>query len=90
MERKNFLRSLVIGAVSTPAILEACKKSSGSSDVGVTTTATGGSSTTSCSIAPTETEGPFPTHSPASYVRSNITDGKTGYALITQIGYRQQ
>ncbi|RZL47623.1 MAG: intradiol ring-cleavage dioxygenase, partial [Pedobacter sp.] len=85
MERKHFLRSLVIGAAATPAIFEACKKSSSSNDVGTTTTPTGGSSTSSCSVAPTETEGPFPTHTPASYVRSDITDGKTGYKLTIKL-----
>lgn len=86
MERKNFLRSLVIGAISTPVLIDACKKSeSNSSSIGNTTTPTGGSSTTSCSVAPTETEGPFPTHSPASYVRSDITDGKSGYKLTAKI-----
>lgn len=86
MERKNFLRSLVIGAISTPVFIEACKKSSSNAgETGVTTTPTGGSSTTSCTVAPTETEGPFPTHSPASYVRSDITDGKTGYKLTIKL-----
>lgn len=86
MERKNFLRSLLIGAASTPAILNACKKSSVIDDsVGVTTTPTGGSSTSSCIVAPTETEGPFPTKSPASYVRSDITDGRSGYKLTAKI-----
>jgi len=83
MERKSFLRSLVIGAVSAPMVLEACKKTS--AEGSTTTTATGGSSTSSCAVAPTETEGPFPTHSPASYVRSNITDGKTGHLLAIKI-----
>jgi protocatechuate 3,4-dioxygenase beta subunit len=84
MERKRFLRSLVIGAAATPMIIEACKKDS-SSSIGTTTTPTGGSSTASCSVAPTETEGPFPTHTPASYVRSDITDGKTGYKLTVKL-----
>lgn len=82
MERKHFLRSLVIGAAATPAVFEACKKSSSASEVGTTT---GGSSTTSCTVAPTETEGPFPTKAPASYVRSDITEGKTGYKLTAKI-----
>lgn len=87
MERKRFLRSLLIGAVSTPVLIDACKKKSAvaESEVGVTTTATGGSSTSSCVVAPTETEGPFPTKAPASYVRSDITDGRTGYALAINI-----
>jgi protocatechuate 3,4-dioxygenase beta subunit len=85
MERKNFLRSLIIGAASAPMLMDACKKSSATSEVGTTTTVTGGSSTSSCAVAPTETEGPFPTHSPASYVRSNIVDGKSGYAFTVKI-----
>lgn len=86
MERKNFLRSLVIGAISTPVVIEACKKTSATtSEVGTTTTTTGGSSTSSCTVAPTETEGPFPTISPASYVRSDITDGKSGYKLTIKL-----
>ncbi len=84
MERKNFLKSLLIGAVSTPMIIEACKKTD-TDAIGTTTTPTGGSSSTSCTVAPTETEGPFPTHSPSSYVRSDITDGKTGYKLTAKI-----
>lgn len=77
MERKHFLKSLLIGAA--PALLSACGKDevSPTSTTGTTTTATGGSST-NCTVAPTETEGPFPTKVPSSYVRSDITDGRTG------------
>ncbi|RYY21436.1 MAG: intradiol ring-cleavage dioxygenase [Cytophagaceae bacterium] len=93
MERKHFLKSLLMGAASAPVLLTAC---GGKDDVtpssttttttttGSTTT-TGGSSTTNCTVAPTETEGPFPTHTPSSYVRSDITDGRTGYKLTTNI-----
>ncbi|WP_443945816.1 intradiol ring-cleavage dioxygenase [Pedobacter sp. AW1-32] len=88
MERKNFIRSLMIGAVSTPVLIDACKKSSiedasessGSGTAGTTTSTNG-----TCTVAPTETEGPFPTKSPASYVRSDITDGRSGYALSIKI-----
>ena len=86
MERKNFLKSLLIGAVSTPAVINACKKSSATDgEVGVTTTPTGGSSTGNWVVAPTETEGPFPTKSPASYVRSDITDGRNGHKMTAKI-----
>ncbi|RYF09806.1 MAG: intradiol ring-cleavage dioxygenase [Flavobacteriales bacterium] len=72
--------------MSTPVLIEACKKSSSNTgETGVTTTPTGGSSTSSCKVAPTETEGPFPTHSPASYVRSDITDGKSGHKLTIKL-----
>ncbi len=87
MERKSFLKSLLAGAVSAPALLIACGKdeTTPSTSTGTTTTATGGSSGTTCTVAPTETEGPFPTHSPASYVRADITDGKSGYKLTAKI-----
>ncbi|MBC6612190.1 intradiol ring-cleavage dioxygenase [Hymenobacter sp. BT507] len=89
MERKNFLKSLLVGAISTPAVLAACSKESDSvTPSGTTTTGTTGGTSTgsnSCTVAPTETEGPFPTKAPASYVRSDITDGRTGYKLTVNI-----
>ncbi len=91
MERKNFLKSLMIGAASSTVIMEACKKESGTTPAaGNTSTssasATSGSTSVSgCNVVPTETEGPFPTKAPASYVRSDITDGRTGYKLTVNI-----
>ena len=87
MERKHFLKSLLMGAASAPALLSACGKDevSPTATTGTTTTATGGSSATNCTVAPTETEGPFPTKVPSSYVRSDITDGRTGYKLTAKI-----
>lgn len=87
MERKNFLKSLVIGAASASAII-ACKKDdvSNTDTTGTTTTTTGGATTTNgCTVAPDETEGPFPTHTPASYVRSDIRDDRTGYKLTAKL-----
>lgn len=87
MERKHFLKSLLVGAVSAPALLSACGKendvtpASGSGS----TTGTTGTGSGSCATAPTETEGPFPTKQPASYVRSDIRDGKTGHLLTAKI-----
>ena len=88
MERKNFLKSLLVGALSTPALISACSKDdsvtpSESSSTGTGTTGTTGSG--SCTVAPTETEGPFPTKAPASYVRSDITDGRAGYKMTAKI-----
>jgi protocatechuate 3,4-dioxygenase beta subunit len=88
MERKNFLKSLMIGAVSTSVLVEACKKDSTTTTTGTstsTTTSSGSSSSSGCSVIETETEGPYPTHSPASYVRSDITDGRTGYKQTVKI-----
>ena len=87
MERKHFLKSLLLGAVSVPALLAACgRESDAVTPADTTTTTTGGTgSANSCTVAPTETEGPFPTKVPASYVRSDITDGKAGYPLTAKI-----
>jgi protocatechuate 3,4-dioxygenase beta subunit len=86
--RKKFLKHFFIGATSVPLILEACKKtdvnnnSSGSSSG---SGSSGGSSSGSCTVSPTETEGPFPTHTPSSYVRSDIRDDRTGVNFIVTI-----
>lgn len=87
MERKNFLKSLLVGGLSTPAILSACSKESDSvtPSAGTTGTTTGTTGANSCIVAPTETEGPFPTKVPASYVRSDITDGRSGYKMTAKI-----
>jgi len=87
MERKNFIKSLMIGAISTPVIIEACKKTSitDGNTSGSGTPGTIASTNGTCTVAPTETEGPFPTKVPASYVRSDITDGRTGYKLTAKI-----
>ena len=78
----------MIGAISTPVIIDACKKS-GNID-GTSTSGSGSAGTTAstngtCTVAPTETEGPFPTKIPASYVRSDITDGRTGYKMTAKV-----
>jgi len=88
MERKKFLRSLMISAFSAPIIIDACSKSEGVTDAAASsgTAGTGASgAATGCNLAPTETEGPFPTKAPASYVRSDITNGRTGYALSIKL-----
>ena len=88
MERKYFLKSLFVGAASVPALLSACSKDDSVSPTSSTSGTTGTTGTTgsgSCTVAPTETEGPFPTKTPSAYVRSDIKDGKTGYALTINI-----
>ncbi|MVN23054.1 dioxygenase family protein [Mucilaginibacter arboris] len=94
MERKNFLRSLIIGTVSTSVLVDSCKKdtdaitATGSSTTTSSSTTASSSSSSSgsstCSVIETETEGPFPSKTPASYVRSDITDGRTGYKLTAK------
>lgn len=87
MKRKRFLKSLVTGVVAVPGILLACKQEdvTPSGDTTVTDPGDAGSTSGDCTIAPTETEGPFPTKSPASFERSDIRDGREGYKMITNI-----
>lgn len=75
MERKNFLKNsfTALGLVAVAPLMKACKKEG-------TTTTTG-----ACTEAPTETQGPFPTHQPSSYHRSNIIDDRTGVPLAVNI-----
>ncbi|RSK35488.1 dioxygenase family protein [Hymenobacter metallilatus] len=86
MERKNFLKTLFLGAVSAPAVLAACSKDEADTVTPTSSgTTTGGTTSGSCTVAPTETEGPFPTKVPSSYVRSDITDDRTGYKLTATL-----
>ena len=90
MERKGFLKSLLLGAISAPAVLSACNNDEDLVTPSTETSGSGtvtnpGSGTSSCTVAPTETEGPFPTKSPASYVRSDITDGRSGHKMTAKI-----
>ncbi len=78
--RKNFLKHLFIGSASVPFILQSCKKEvSGSEDTG------SGSGSGSCTVAPTETAGPFPTITPSSLVRTDIRDDRTGVGFSITI-----
>lgn len=73
MERKQFIRTLSFLAFSGPAAWASCKK-----DDDITPTDETGTDVTvdsSCSVTPAETEGPFPTKTPTSYVRSDIHKG---------------
>ena len=86
MERKNFIKNLLVGAISTPVLIEACKKSSAAEAAASTETVTNtGTANSNCTVAPTETEGPFPTKSPSSYVRSDIRDDREGYKMTVKI-----
>ena len=86
MERKHFLRNglAALGITAIAPLAGACKKDT--VDGTDTDTGTGsGSGATSCTVAPTETEGPFPTKSPSSLVRTDITDGRTGVPFTMKI-----
>jgi protocatechuate 3,4-dioxygenase beta subunit len=84
MERKDFLRNglSALGLITVAPLLSSCKKE----DVtGSSTSGTGSSGSGTCTEAPTETAGPFPTKAPSSYVRSNIVDDRTGVPITVKI-----
>lgn len=88
MERKHFLRNglAALGITAIAPLAGACRKDTLDGTDTATGTETGsGSNPTSCTVAPTETEGPFPTKSPSSLVRTDITDGRTGVPFTMKI-----
>ena len=73
MERKDFIKNglgFVGMAIAIPSLL----RNGGSDD-----------ETLVCTATNSETEGPFPTHMPASYVLSDIRADRTGIDLTVNI-----
>jgi protocatechuate 3,4-dioxygenase beta subunit len=88
MERKTFLRN-GLAALGMGVILpfaNSCKKTDVQSGTG-TSTSTGGTSGSSgsCTATPSETEGPFPTKTPSSLVKTDIRGDRTGVSLTMKI-----
>lgn len=73
--------------LSAAAILDACKKQDAGAVTSTTTTTNTGSgiSSSTCVISPTETEGPFPTKTPSSLLRTDIRDDRAGVLLSVTI-----
>lgn len=93
MERKQFFKNMGLAGLALTGfrVLNSCSNdddsitgdTSGSTDTGGGTdsgsgSGTGGGGTANCIVAPSETEGPFPTKTPSSLVRSDITSDRTG------------
>ncbi|WP_333599237.1 T9SS type A sorting domain-containing protein [Flavobacterium sp.] len=74
MERKDFLKNSIgfLGlAVAAPSMLKAKETSTAAA--------------LACSVTNSETAGPFPTITPASYVRTNMVGDRTGVAFTINI-----
>lgn len=74
MQRKEFLKQgfKLLGLATVAPIIASCQKDS--------------STSTACgSTTPSETEGPYPTHSPASYAIKDIRSDRTGVQLTAKI-----
>ncbi len=88
MRRKEFLRKGLSGlGMAAIAPLVACNKAADvSADSTVNTTgSTNGNSASNCNITPTETEGPFPTHSPTKWIRKDIRSDRAGVVMDVNI-----
>lgn len=81
MERKSFLKQSIaaLGVAFVAPLASACKKDDATNSVDEGTGSEG------CTVAPTETEGPFPTKNPSAYERSDIRDGRSGYTMTAKI-----
>lgn len=82
MDRKNFLRNslgLAGIAVAAPTLL---RSEIFSEEIPVNNIA---KSLLTCTVTNSETEGPFPTHTPSSLVQSNIIADRTGVAFTMNI-----
>lgn len=80
MERKDFLKGLGfigLGTVALP-IFSAC---SNDEETSAATILTAGD----CTTTPSETEGPFPTHSPSTLITNDIRSDRTGVNLTVSI-----
>jgi len=87
MERKDFLKQSLsaLGFIAVAPLMNACNRSAGAltepgDGPGGTGGAGGGTAQqvtpdASCKATPEETEGPFPTHDPAAYLRSDLRKG---------------
>jgi protocatechuate 3,4-dioxygenase beta subunit len=80
MERKEFLKKglAALGIAAVAPMVTSCKKDT--VDTTTTTTTTG-----SCTVAPTETEGPFPTKSPSTLQMVDIKSDRTGVPFTIKI-----
>jgi protocatechuate 3,4-dioxygenase beta subunit len=75
MQRKEFIRRLGVGSLIVPFIA-AC----GSSDDPAPDASRG-----SCTVSPSETEGPFPTKTPTGLIMVDITSDRTGVEMVMNI-----
>ena len=89
MKRIDFLKKAGVSLFTMSAVA-ACTKDSleAAATPGTTNpdgTTTSGSTNTTCTSTPSETEGPFPTKTPASFVIRDICSDRTGVPLAVLI-----
>jgi protocatechuate 3,4-dioxygenase beta subunit len=80
MKRKEFIKTLGLGSVIIPLVAACGKDNDPTSDSTTDSTASG-----SCTVSPSETAGPFPTKTPASFVIEDIRSDRTGIQMTVNI-----
>lgn len=89
MERKDFLKKGLVAALGFGALaplVSACRKTDSIASSGSSSTSGSSSgSTGTCTTSPTETEGPFPTHTPSSLISNDIRSDRTGVPFTIKI-----
>ncbi|MEJ0033648.1 MAG: intradiol ring-cleavage dioxygenase [Bacteroidota bacterium] len=80
MERKEFLKKLGFSMMIAP-LISAC----GKDDDPTASTDTNTNNNGSCTSTPSETEGPFPTHTPSSLAMTDIRSDRAGVELTVAI-----
>lgn len=92
MKREDFLKKGLgsLGLFAIIPALNACAKDEVLADTTTGTTITSDPTVTpsSCSVTNSETEGPFPTKSPADYAINNIVSDRTGTPLTVKVYIR--
>lgn len=94
MKREDFIKRGLgsLGLFAVIPALSACSKDEVVADTTTTTGTTISSDPTvtpsSCSVTNSETEGPFPTKSPASYATTNIVSDRQGTPLTIKVYIR--
>lgn len=86
MERKDFIKNslgLLGASLIVPKVISSCSSDDAINDVSTSTTE--GGTNQSCTFWPTETEGPFPTKTPSSYMRSDVKGDRTGVDATIEI-----
>lgn len=88
MDRKDFLKRGFGSLLGIAAIVSACRQD-GVDPVDTTSTgSTNGNPASNCAVTPSETAGPFPTKSPANFVRKDIRDDRTGVPMTMNIALK--
>ncbi len=93
MKREDFIKRGLgsLGLFAVIPALSACSKDEVVADTTTTGTTISSDPTvtpSSCSVTNSETEGPFPTKSPASYATTNIVSDRTGTPLTIKVYIR--